>query len=594
MSIWDLVNGQHAPTSLRLEQARSKRAVLSAAALARAWPLALGTTIATVVFARARMIWAPEGDSALHYKLITDIARTHQLPTSLPHYAARLAPGGVIEETFPYSYTPLFHLTGALAYLVDGRNGVLLIGAVAAAAIAIVMYAFLSRRLPWYVASSCVIAAFLPPTTLGLFTHVYMEPMMLALVFGGAWFYYLALTTRRPRPAITAGLLLGLAVGTRQVALIYLFVIGVVTLLYLADRKCWQMPRLKRELAWLVCVVGAFVIVAAPCLAYLAIVNGTIGYADLVIPGTSPSIPVDPASNAYIANITKPHLSLIEWISRYRFTLLYSERWLPAWYAALPFLFFIPGITHLANRGGSARFYARLATVQVVTEMALFALVHGNDRYVIASRLLFYSVLPVGIYAIARTVSLWCRGRVPIPNLIGLATGAVLASVLGSSLVGAAYANYVTDSQDLMSFRSRSYQEMGEWVNANTPADSIILVPRVYSAELNWDRNVTWITFYGNAWVEEVISTPDPKRAHDLLWKYGVDYVLIADPPGTYLDRMPPNGIRSYLRFGEDLDGSLFTLAHTTEDEQGLTLDERTTTNGLRLYRVTRGARVVE
>lgn len=554
--------------------------------MALLFPLALATSVGALVFARARMIWAPEGDSALHYKLMLDIAHTHSLPSSLPHYPANILPGGVVESMFPYAYTPLFHVTGAIAYLIGGSYGVSMMGAASAAAIAFVTYAFLKRRLPWYVASCCVGVAFLPPTTMAVFTHVYMEPMMLALVFTGAWFYYIAMTTRRSRPAMVAGLLFGLAVGTRQVALIYVLVIGLVTLLYLSERQCWRLSRLKRELPWLLSVSGVFIMVAAPFLAYLMLVNGSIGYADLALPGTTPTLAVDPVANAYIANITKPDLSLMEWISRYRFTLLYSERWLPQWYAALPFLFFIPGVTYLANRGGGARFYARLAATQLIVEMVLFAVVHGNDRYVIASRFLFYSVLPVGVYSVVHFVFVWFRDRTPGAHRVAaLLTGIALTAVLGSSMVGATYRNYVTESQDLMSFRSRSYAQMGAWVNAYTPEDSVILVPRTYSAELTWDRDVAWVTFYGNAWVIDAITTPDPATAHAILRTYGVDYVLIADPPGAYLDRVPRNGMRSYLRFGRD-DSAYFTLVNYTQSDSALTQSEGTVGAGLRLYRV--------
>ncbi len=584
MSIRDLVYRPGA--GLPLAQPRARTRLALSVAVGRIWGLTLAATVGALVLIRARMIWAPEGDSALHYKLIRDIAETHTLPSTLPHNVARIAPGGVIESMFPYAYTPLFHVTGAAAYLVGASVAVSLIGAVSASIIAAVAYGALARRLPWYVASSCVVVAFLPPTTLSVFTHVYMEPMMLALVFMGAWFYYTAMTARRSGVAVLAGALLGLAVGTRQVALIYVFVIGAVTLVYLAERRCWHPGRLRRELPWLVPTAAAFVAVAAPFLVYLAVVNGTIGYADLAPPGTAPKLAIDPVANAYIGNITKPHLSVLEWLSRYRSTLLYSERWLPEWYAALPFLFFIPGVTYLANRGGSARFYARLAVMQVITEMVLFAVVHGNDRYVIASRFLFYSILPVGVFAVARFLFAWCRERnLPLQRAVAGFAAIALAAVLGSSLVGATYASYVTDSQNLLAFRSRSYAEMGAWVNANTPADAIILVPRTYSAELTWDRDVTWVTFFGNAWVVDAISTPDPKRAHEILRKYGIDYVLVADPPGLYLDRMPSDGMRAYLQLGQD-DSQYFTLVKVTEDAPDLSVQDQTTTNGLRLYRV--------
>jgi hypothetical protein len=126
---------------------------------------------------------------------------------------------------------------------------------------------------------------------------------------------------------------------------------------------------------------------------------------------------------------------------------------------------------------------------------------------------------------------------------------------------------------------------MGEWVNANTRPDAVFLVPRAYTAELTWDRTVTWITFYGNTWVVDAITTPDERQAHDILSRHGIDYVVVPDPPGTYIDRMPATGMRSYLMLGRE-DLRYFTLVHMTEDEDGLTWRGGVATNGLRLYRV--------
>src|SRR5438105_11373460 len=129
MSISDIVYGPGAALTRSRRSASARRGV-SIAALAWTWPIALASMVGGVVFVRARMIWAPEGDSALHYKLITDLERTHRLPSSLPHYVARLGPGGIVESMFPYAYTPLFHIAGALAYAIGGEYGVSLIGAV--------------------------------------------------------------------------------------------------------------------------------------------------------------------------------------------------------------------------------------------------------------------------------------------------------------------------------------------------------------------------------------------------------------------------------------------------------------------------------
>ncbi len=110
-------------------------------------------------------------------------------------------------------------------------------------------------------------------------------------------------------------------------------------------------------------------------------------------------------------------------------------------------------------------------------------------------------------------------------------------------------------------------------------------MPRTYTALLTWDRDVTWVTFYGNAWVVDAISAPDPAEANRVLTSHGVDYVLISDPPGTYIDRMPADGMRSFLQLGAS-PTPYFTLVHVTQRDEPYEYGSRSISNGLRLYRV--------
>jgi hypothetical protein len=134
-----------------------------------------------------------------------------------------------------------------------------------------------------------------------------------------------------------------------------------------------------------------------------------------------------------------------------------------------------------------------------------------------------------------------------------------------------------------MTLRSDAYTEAGAWANANTPEDALFLAPRVYSGELTFERDLTWVTFYGNTWAIDATATPDPRIAHAILTKYGVDYVLIANPPGTYIDRMPVDGMRSYLQFGRE-PTRYFELMYVTDDSA--TINGREVEHALRIYRV--------
>ncbi len=577
MTLRKLLSGERGAAALVMER-RAARVHVRLGALALSWPLWLAIGIGAAVVARTLAVWAPEGDSALHLKLMQDIAATGTLPSELPHYAARVGAGGDVEAMFPYAYTPLFHSLGAAMYRIAGTPGVALMNGASAFVVAIVIYHLVSRRLPAIVATGSGLIVFVAPTIVSIYTHVYMEPMMLAFVFGGVWYSYLALMTRRRKYAALAGALLGLAVATRQTAVLYVGAIAVVMICYLADRCARDLSRLRREIPWLLAFSAAFVALAAPALGYLAYSSGAIGYGDMTLPGSQPKLAVDAAANAYVAGITKPDVSMLAWLDRYRGTVFYMEQWFPAWTTAILVALMVVGVATMERRGGGGRFLARLVVVQLIAEVTMFAIVHGNGRYIMASRMLCFAAMPVGLYACVQWLRPSLRGRFTTA-VVGIAAAAGLAFLL----VGGGYGANIKVSQDLMTLRSDAHAEAAAWANRSTPEDSLFLVPRTYTAELEFERDFTWVTFYGNLWVVDAISSPDPARAHSILADHGVDYVLIADPPGTYIDGMPAGGMRSYLQFGRE-PTRYFELVYVTDDSA--TIKGREVEHALRIYRV--------
>jgi hypothetical protein len=308
-------------------------------------------------------------------------------------------------------------------------------------------------------------------------------------------------------------------------------------------------------------------------------VNGGIGYADLTIPGTGNPVPVDPVANGYIAGITKSDTSVAGWLHRYSDILFFSGVWLPTWSAAVAVVLASAGIGYLYGRGGASRFFARWIMFQLVAEVVMFVVLHGNPRYVLFSQALFHAAIPVGAYAISNLV--WRRARFYTSLAVA---GAAIAAAWYLVPVGH-WDDYArARDEELRAFRADSYAEMGAWVNENTRPDSIILVPRTYTAELTWDRTVTWVTFYGNAWVVDAIASANPAEAREILSAHGVDYVTIQNPPGMYIDRMPADGMRSYLQAGAP-ETPYFTLVYQTE-HMATWSDGSDWTTGVRLYRV--------
>lgn len=560
---------------------------MRAARIAVSWAPAIIVVLVAGIwtYARSATTWTADGDPALHLKLIQDIAATHRLPTVLPHFPARIAEGGQVQEMFPYGYTPLYHLAGALFYSAAGVRGVLSMNAIAAAVVAYFILRFVRARVPWYAAIPIALGAWISPRVQAPFNGIYMEPMTLMFVFASAWFTYVASATRSSAHGMAAGLLIGLAVATRQSALMYAGVLTLVVFVSLLRQGRLRPRCARREWKWVLAAVIGAGITAAPALWYLMRVNGGIGYGDLTLPFTGHSLRIDPVANGYFAGISKPDGSVLEWVARYRRIIFFNEAWWPAW-TSLPVVAVVAsGYAHLYGRGGSARFFAQWAALQLVIEFLIFLTLHGNSRYLILSQMLFFCMAPAGCYAIARTLFRWNAAA----NLTGKVTpGLAAAGIAAFGLLlfpGAYWDNYAHSyDRDLRTLRGAAYAEMGAWVNANTAPDSLILAPRVYSAELTFDREVTWVTFYGNAWVIGAIEAEDPRVANAILNRYGVDYVLIPDPPGTYIDRMPADGMRSFLRLDRD-PAPYFELVYTVAG-RGPRIDGRQIEYPLRIYRV--------
>lgn len=552
--------------------------------------LAVAFVAVAYVLLRANWTTTPDGDPALHLRLIKDIAETGTIPSELPYTPARVEEGGEIAAMFPDAYPPLYHALGALAYSAAGMSGVLTLNAIAAAFVACSIFMLTRRETPTLFAGAASLGFLASPSVLGPYRSPYMEPVMLAFIFTGGWLAYVAFETRRLRYALLSGLLLGLALATRQNALFVVLGIGAVLALGIAERAAWRPGKIAREWPWVIAVAVGFLTTAVPALLFLAVRTGAIGYADNWLPGMSPSLSIDPAANEYIANITKPDASPGVWLDRYRSTLVYTESWAPEWSSFVVIGVAMAGVAYLHSRGGGSRFLARWVVAQVAIDAAMLVTLHGNPRYVIASQILFHTAVAFGIYAIVAEIFRWALVKHDLVRVAGAAAAAalILAAVFElaphNSREVDAYLR--TGDRDLRNFRGAEYAEMGSWVNANTSPSAIILTPRTYTALLTWERNVAWVTFYGNAWVVDAITTSEPQRANEILNTYGIDYVLLSDPPGVYLDAMPSDGMRSYLQLNNATASEYFELIQVTTADEALALGGREVEHGLRLYEV--------
>lgn len=515
-------------------------------------PALLFATVLSVLAFNALTRVSLESDSAMHVLFMKVIADTLRLPTHIPHFAARVAAGGIVEAWFPYQYTPLYHIVGAAFYKAGGTTAVLFLGPLCGAVLAVLLFRLAHPSVAWPFAILAIALAFASRHTWPVFTWVFMEPLVIVLFIGGLLFYRRVWTGKdSARNAALAGLFIGAAIAARQTALMYacfLFLHAIGSLIWRHRR---ELPGLRRSLHNLAVMAATTAAVAAPALLYLFWRTGDIGYGPLGLPGLQPQLPIDPAANSYISSITTPDIPILEWADRFRRTLLYMSPWQPWYIASLPLVLFAMGIGKLLVAGRpEGRFLASYVPLHLLGECAIFVLLHGNPRYVMLSRMLFFVVVAIGLSVVwswlRREVSaLRLRPRLR-PILVPLISAAILAA-LTPAFFSPGFIRDAFSLNDSRGARAQAYSELGDWIQTNTPADSLILSGRWYAPGLYFDRDYTWVTYYGNIWAVEASQATDPEASADILAKYGVDYVIVQNPPGTYADRMPRDGLRTTL-----------------------------------------------
>ena len=510
----------------------------------------LAFLIAAIYFAIRTMIQVfPEGDSTLHLHLMETVA-SGKLPKVVPYFAAIVGEGGQIEAYFPYSYTPLYHLFGGLVYKVGGERLVLMMGPLFAGASAIAIV-FLLRGHPWPAAALAVALALLQWVTQPIFTWVYMDSMALALFLGGLCFYQRAWAGRSLRDAVLAGLFVGLAIGARQNAIFYAVFIAI----HGGGTLAWDVLRGadRADLIELCRVYGAMagttILVALPFLGYLIWTTGTIGYGEFSLPGLPPSLPVDADANAYLTSFSTPLTTPGAWLEQYWHWTLFTSRWQLGLVSYLPLIPFCAGIAFLWTSPRAAnRFLASYVLVHLFGEMTQLMTFHGNWRYVVASRVLFYVVVAVGIwYLVAwvyRSVKDAATWR---PALTGVATAGFAVALMAPGFVTPGLIDYLVHQEASRTEKGESFKELGAYVDTYVPEDALLLSGRWYTTGYYLRRDYTWVTYFGNTWVIDAISDEDPATVRGLLDDHGIDYVVFQAPPPSYLDSMPSGGLRTIV-----------------------------------------------
>ncbi|MGB2694335.1 MAG: hypothetical protein WBD55_04010 [Dehalococcoidia bacterium] len=523
------------------------------------WRALVAPTLAFSVVAayfviRTLLQVVPEGDATLHLYMMETIANGH-LPRVIPHFAAIVSPGGEIEAYFPYSYTPLYHLVGAGFFKIGGESAVLMMGPLCAGAIAVGIV-YLLRPHPWPAIALAIALIFLHWLTQPIMTWVFMEPMMIAFYVGGLAFYQRSWSERSRRHALLAGLCFGLAVATRQAALLYVAFVAVHAGSSLAI-EAWRGARrdvVRAVFGHHACMFAVAALVSLPFLLYLVSMTGTVGYGQFALPGLAPHLTADPEANGYLSSISTPDASAVDWLRGFWSATLYVTRWQPPVINYLPIVLFVAGMVFLVRRGDrSSLFLATYTPVHLLCEMTQYMTIHGNWRYIVGSRVLFYAVVGLGIWWVVTCTYRFVSQRLtPGSMAAGAVSGALVIAAIAPMFVTPGLVDYLVHQEESRTEKGRAYRELGAFVQEHVPEDALILSGRWYSSGWYLRRDYTWITYFGNNWVIDAIGTRSPEAAREVLRRYGVDYVVIQSPPPAYVDQMPADGLRQVLL--DDLD----------------------------------------
>jgi hypothetical protein len=261
------------------------------------------------------------------------------------------------------------------------------------------------------------------------------------------------------------------------------------------------------------------------------------------------SLPIDPVANGYLSNITTPPGNAIDWLHQYWEWTLFTPRWQLAAITYLPLLPFCVGVAYLWKRDDrTSKFLATYVPIHIVGEMTQLAVFHGNWRYIVASRVLFYAVVGVGAWVMVRWMYRAARaGDSWSPALSGACAAALTIAALAPGFVTPGLMNFLMHQGQSTAAKATSFEELGRFVDTHVPEDALILSGRWYTSGFYLQRNYTWVTYFGNAWVIDGISNPNPGETRATLEKYGIEYVVIQAPPPTYVDQMPRDGLRQIV-----------------------------------------------
>jgi len=498
----------------------------------------------------------PSSDGMMHTLEIRQIAESGRLPSHSTYLVADSSPEQVTYR--PVDYPNTFYLTGALSWLLGGVKGLYLLTALSAALTVLSAYLIVARLSRWLAG---VVAALVLLVPLDRYAQIVLfEQLLLPTMLAALYFYGRALDAEqhdRWKYALLTGALIGLAVAMKQQA--YILAAGLAlhgTLSYAVHR----VRALGPSLAPMALIGVAAVAVAVVPTAEVAVRNGSVFGSDFGFPKAIASVPfvsvkpvyrIDTQAATYLveeAGLGAEYQSPIEVAhDLLHYPLDYGRGLWPVEAVGLPLTVALIAGACLAS---VFRRWRLLTVLLVVLIVEVFVAAWYGTEVRHYDQLGFVMVTMLLCVGAAETLR-WAKGRgtryaVPlVAAVLGMFSVIALSSWV-ARVHGATWGGTYAREHG----RLAEYEEMGRFMGANVPQDSVTLggyLGVVYYSR----RPLLWVNWWGGADLPKVWK-PGTTEAQALavLRRHRVDYVLL-DRRQTErehaVDWIPPGGLLSSI-----------------------------------------------
>jgi len=523
------------------------------------------------------------GDGRFHTLYAREIVETGELLEHQPYEIMCIEDGEKV--MMPISYPLTSHILIGLFYMLGEETAVKLFSPILAMLTAVFIYLLLSPLSKPGAFVAAILAILLNNERFVMVPL--MEQLLLFGMVASIYFYYRWLNGQQKKYAILTGLFLGLVLATKQQGLIF---VGILLLLaFLAGVFRGERSRKTTILKQLVLVtVLAIIIGAGPVLDQIDR-NGTFEAipANSGLPFLESHYPLDKEATQELENIIEyrpGYTSLGETVATYALIPgLYSKsirvvQFLTDELFLLPLLLLLLAIPSLVYLSGISYLFHKDKLLLAILLMLLAAevcITYLTDTHPYQYHNIAVAIVGILlVFGLLRIKNIW--KSITSKRIVRQSITAVI--VLGILIGYVAFVGIHSwgDSGRYDDYHVRAYQEMGDFVQDNTPEDAIFLAGGGTGTAFTYysNRTIFWLSEGGGAKVPLIFRSSDKDEALYWLEHYEIDYIFIDHRQLTregVTDHIPEDGLPMYI----DSYPEHFTRTHSVySDDQILALYE--------------------